>query len=62
MLTWNHLIIHNKKIFVLNSDGFYDHLIAYMKKLEEEKFLYESVVNKITIVNEPEDLRHAILI
>ncbi len=61
MLTWNQLCIHNKKIFVLNSGGFYDLLIAHIKRLEEEKFLYESVVNKITIVNEPEDLRREIL-
>ncbi|MEO5647944.1 MAG: TIGR00730 family Rossman fold protein [Chitinophagaceae bacterium] len=56
MLTWNQLTIHDKKIFVLNSAGFYDHLIAHMKKLEEEKFLYESAVERMTIVNEPADI------
>jgi uncharacterized protein (TIGR00730 family) len=59
-LTWNQLSIHNKKIFVLNSAGFYDLLLAHLKRLEDEEFLYESVVNKITIVNEPEAFRNAI--
>ncbi|MEJ7673169.1 MAG: LOG family protein [Chitinophagaceae bacterium] len=56
MLTWNQLSIHNKKIFVLNSDGFYDHLIAHMKKLEEESFLYDSVTERMTICNTPREL------
>ena len=45
MLTWNQLSIHDKKIFVLNSGGFYDHLIAHMKKMEDEKFLYDKVLD-----------------
>ncbi len=53
MLTWNQLSIHDKKIFVLNSGGFYDHLIAHMKKMEDEKFLYDAVLDRMTIVNEP---------
>jgi len=56
MLTWNQLTIHDKKIFVLNSAGFYDHLIAHMKKLEEERFLYDTVVERMTIINEPGEL------
>ena len=56
MLTWNQLSIHNKKIFVLNSAGFFDHLIAHMKRLEEEKFLYDTVVDRMTIIGEPGEL------
>jgi hypothetical protein len=57
MLTWNQLSIHDKKIFVLNSEGFYDHLIAHMKKMEEEKFLYDTVVERMTIIKEPKELK-----
>jgi len=56
MLTWNQLSIHDKKIFVLNSAGFYDHLIAHMKRLEEEGFLYETVIEKMNIINEPSEM------
>lgn len=53
MLTWNQLSIHDKKIFVLNSAGFYDHLILHLKKMEEERFLYDSVLDRMTIITEP---------
>src|SRR6201996_8269448 len=36
MLTWNQLKIHNKKIYVLNTDGFYDHLQLHLRQLEKE--------------------------
>jgi len=56
MLTWNQLSIHNKKIFVLNTAGFYNHLIAHMKRLEDEGFLYETVIEKMNIINEPSEM------
>lgn len=55
MLTWNQLSIHDKKIFVLNSDGFYDHLILHLKKMESESFLYDELSNRMTIVANPEE-------
>jgi uncharacterized protein (TIGR00730 family) len=51
MLTWNQLSIHNKKIFILNTDGFYDTLVAHNKNMEEQGFLYENASTRITIVN-----------
>lgn len=56
MLTWNQLSIHNKKIFILNSAGFYDHLIAHLTKMEEENFLYDPFLKKIKIINDPLEL------
>lgn len=56
MLTWNQLSIHNKKIFILNSAGFYDHLIAHSRMMEQENFLYERTEERMTILNEPQDL------
>ncbi len=57
MLTWNQLSIHDKKIFVLNSDGFYDNLIAHLKKMEEEGFLYDKVLERMVIVDSPEKIK-----
>jgi uncharacterized protein (TIGR00730 family) len=51
MLTWNQLNIHSIRIFILNVAGFYDHLIAHNKKMEEENFLYGPVEEKITVVS-----------
>ena len=47
MLTWNQLSIHNKKIFIINSGGFYDHLQKHMEHLEEEDFIYEPLSDRI---------------
>jgi hypothetical protein len=58
ILTWNQLKIHHKPIFLLNSGGFYDHLILHIKKMEQELFLYTSLEECIKIVNTPEEIFH----
>jgi hypothetical protein len=52
ILTWNQLAIHDKKIFILNTEGFYDHLIQHMRLLEQEGFLYGDLAEKLTILSE----------
>src|SRR3982750_3522254 len=44
MITWNQLNIHDKKIVLLNSDGYYDHLIAHINGMQEADFLYNDYV------------------
>ncbi len=56
MLTWNQLNIHNKKIFVLNTSGFYDNLISFLYKTEEEGFLYSNMIDCLKIISSPDDL------
>lgn len=56
MLTWNTLQIHNKRIFILNSAGFYDHLIQHIVKMAEDEFLYEDWQERITVVGEPKEI------
>jgi uncharacterized protein (TIGR00730 family) len=53
MLTWNQLNIHDKKIFILNTDGFYDALIAHLHKMEAAAFLYDRITDRITILTDP---------
>jgi uncharacterized protein (TIGR00730 family) len=53
MLTWNQLKIHNKKIYILNSDGFYNHLIQHMHALQKEDFLHETMEEKLIFCNTP---------
>jgi uncharacterized protein (TIGR00730 family) len=57
ILTWNQLAIHDKKIFILNSGGFYNHLLAHMQLLSGEGFLYGSLEEKLTVLNAPEELQ-----
>ena len=56
MLAWNQLNIHRKKIFVLNTSGFYDSLILFLRAMEDQNFLYSKIVDCITIVSSPEEL------
>ena len=56
MLTWNQLSIHNKKIFILNSGGFYNHLIEHMYQLERDGFLYDKLEERITILTAASEL------
>ncbi len=56
MLTWNQLSIHNKKIIILNTAGFYDHLIMHLNKMSEEDFLYDKLAECVTFISSPEEL------
>src|ERR1700742_1614300 len=56
MLTWNQLKIHNKKIYILNTDGFYDHLRTHLRQLEKEGFLYDSLDERITFCDSPVEI------
>lgn len=56
VLTWNQLFIHDKKVFLLNSGGFYDSLIAHMHHLANEGFLYGDLEEQITILATPAEL------
>lgn len=56
MLTWNQLKIHDKKIYVLNSNGFYNHLIQHLKQLQKEGFLYESIEERIIFCDSPVEI------
>jgi len=55
MLTWNTLKIHDKKIILLNCNGFYDHLVAHMHKMQAQGFLYENVEHRLLVVKTAEE-------
>lgn len=53
MLTWNTLNIHNKKIILLNSAGFYDHLIVHIEMMSSQGFLYNDWRERLIVCNDP---------
>lgn len=53
MLTWNTLQIHDKKIVILNSGGYYTHLIAHMHHMQSAGFLYENWTDRLLVVDTP---------
>ncbi len=56
MLTWNQLSIHDKKIFILNTAGFYNHLLAFAQTMESEDFLYDKVEDKIVVLSQADEI------
>lgn len=56
IVTWNQLTIHDKQIFILNSGGFYNHLIQHIQQMREEQFLYEQAEKRIIVVDDPAEL------
>jgi len=61
MLTWNQLSIHNKRIFLVNSNGFYNHLFAHMQSLQKDGFLYDDIEERITILQVPSEINQFLL-
>lgn len=53
LITWNTLKIHEKKIILLNSAGYYDHLIHHMDMMQKHGFLYEDWRERIKVVSDP---------
>jgi len=56
MLTWNQLNIHDKKIFFMNTDGFYDHLLKHIHHMQDEQFLYLQPHENIVVLTEPHQI------
>lgn len=51
MLTWNTLKIHNKKIVLLNCNGYYNHLIAHIETMYQQGFLYEDWKERLLVAS-----------
>jgi len=56
MVTWNQLSIHDKKIYIINSGNFFEFLLKHIQQMEKQGFLYETVLERITVLDGPEQL------
>ncbi len=61
MLTWNQLKIHDKKIYILNSGGFYNHLLGHLRQMEKEGFLYDALEERIHFCETPVEVFNRIV-
>ena len=57
MLTWNNLKIHNKKVFILNIEGYYDALIQLLENLDTNGFMYDNWKERIIVCTSVEALK-----
>lgn len=56
MLTWNQLKIHDKKIYILNTSGFYNHLLNHFRTMEKGGFLYDPLEGRVIFCDNPVEL------
>ena len=56
ILTWNQLSIHDKKIFILNTGGFYNHLLLHLEHLTNEGFLHGELHDQVTVLDNAKEL------
>jgi uncharacterized protein (TIGR00730 family) len=57
----NQLGLINKPVGLLNTEGYYDHLLAWMRKAVEEDFITEANFNDLIISSSCEDLVNLII-
>lgn len=56
MLTWNQLKLHDKKIYLLNSGGFYSYLIKHLQRIQLQGFLYERIARRLEFCKTPREI------
>jgi len=56
IITWNQLSIHDKAIVLLNSDGYYNNLIAHLQQMQQEGFLYTPWNESFFTIQDPKEL------
>lgn len=60
-LTWKQLGLHTKPVVILNTDGYFDTLLACFDKMVEEHFMRDiHRTNMFTTVNVPEEVLPAL--
>ena len=57
----NQLGLINKPVGLLNTEGYYDHLLAWMRKAVEEDFITEANFNDLIVTSSCEDLVNLII-
>lgn len=61
IITWKQLGLYNNPIIILNTDGYYDHLITMLNCAVEQNFMHEKHADLWRVVDHPEDVIEAII-
>ncbi len=54
IMTWNSLDIHSKKIILLNTAGYYNHLLAHLEYSQQQGFLHGNWQDKLIVADTPQ--------
>lgn len=60
MMTWKQLNIHNKPLAFLNTDGYYNNFMSFLKQMCETGFLDQESVDQIICEEDPKSLMEQI--
>ncbi len=60
MLTWNNLGIHEKKVFVLNTNGYYNALIQLLDTMDQQGFMYDNWRSRLIVCDTVEAILDAL--
>ena len=60
-LTWKQLGLHTKPVVILNTEGYYDHLLMAIDRMVEEKFMRPVHREMYSVVRRVEDVLPALL-
>jgi hypothetical protein len=60
MLTWNNLKIHNKKVYIINVNGYYDAMIQLLDSMDTQGFMYESWRSRLIECNSVQEFMDAL--
>ena len=54
--TWNQLRIHDKPVGLLNVEGYYDGLMAFLRHAQQERFIRPEHVATVSVASDPASL------
>jgi uncharacterized protein (TIGR00730 family) len=60
-VTWVHLGIHDKPCGVLNTDGFFDLLLTFLRQAVAMDFIAPRLVNDLVVSEDPDELLAALI-
>lgn len=60
LLTWNNLNIHQKKVIVLNWEGFYNPLLTMLEHMHNAGFMYADWKNRIYVAKDAKEVMETI--
>lgn len=61
VMTWAQIGYHSKPCAFLNTNGYYNHFMSFFDHMEEEGFLYKSLLDQAIVEEDPEKLVSSIL-
>ena len=61
MLTWNNLGIHDKKVYILNINGYYDALLQLLENMDQQGFMYDAWKTRVISMDSVTRLMNALI-